>query len=74
MLDIKLKSSHKKRSRIAIAVVLIVTICNLCLFPVIGKETQGGEYNEQTTEVNYDFMQVLQRLGYVLYYEHMRKQ
>lgn len=70
-MDIKLKSSHKKRMRIAIAAVIIVAVCNLCLFPVIGREAEKGEIPNQEVAVNYDFMQVLQRLGYVLYYDHV---
>lgn len=74
-MDIKLKSSHKLRARIAALGVIAAVICSLCLFPVIGNiAAEKGRKEGQEPErviVDYEFMEGLLRGSYVLYYEHM---
>lgn len=72
-MDIKLKSNHKLRTRIAVLGVIAAVICSLCLFPLIGKTAEEKEESQtsEKADVNYEFMECLLRGSYVLYYEHM---
>lgn len=78
-MDIRLKSSHKKRSLIGAAAVLAVTILSLFLFPLIGERAEQ-EYERRTKDreyenavglsgIDFDLMNVLRKGSYVLYYE-----
>ncbi|MCI8280227.1 MAG: HAMP domain-containing histidine kinase [Lachnospiraceae bacterium] len=74
-MDIKLKSSHKLRTRIAVLGVIAAVICSLCFFSVIGRKAEEkGKKERQVPEnvlVNYEFIENLLRGSHVLYYEHM---
>ncbi len=78
-MDIKLKSSHKKRSLMGAAAVLAVTILSLFLFPLIGDRAEQ-EYERRTEErefensvglggIDFELMDALRKGSYVLYYE-----
>lgn len=79
MLDIRLKSSHRKRSLLGAAAVLAAAVLSLFLFPLIGEQAEqeyGRRMEEREYEnsvglsgIDFDLMNTLRKGSYVLFYE-----
>ena len=69
-MDIRLKNSRRWRTLLAVAAVLVVTLVNFLIFPVIGIQAEKQFEKLQSQEgVEVGFMQELIEGSYVLYYE-----
>ena len=76
-MDTKLKNSRRARTVLAIIAVLLVTIANLCIFPIIGQKAEESYakaqkiqyYDNGDFDIDYETMQYLWWGSYVLYYE-----
>lgn len=69
-MDTKLKNSRKIRTILAIVAILIITLGNVCIFPVIGVNAEK-EYKEieQKAEISEGYINELVLGSYVLYDE-----
>ena len=73
MLDIKLKSNKKQRTRIALILLLCMALLNVCYFPTINRNAgiSFQEEQNQNRELDFDFLQALYQGTQVLYYDQI---